>query len=358
MMKRKFAWLSLALAFAGCQFGDDPRASQRQARCGDKIVDVSEGCDDGNTTSGDGCSATCAVETPNPVCGNNKKEQGEECDDGNVVNGDGCSSACKAEGARCGNGSREGNEACDDGNTTAGDGCSATCESEVRCGDGTKTAGEECDDGNTTSGDGCSSTCTVETAVCDLVPNDGCAANEACDLDDQHEHACRAKGTRTTEVRCSADTECAAGYTCVDYGGTGYCTRYCATDGHCTGSGAACEVDLEDQDDADGLASLCTFACDPVADTGCPGALSCHTYEDSARDYTQCVAAGTKQPGTACTADDQCDGGAACVESNGGASVCRDYCQVGNNATCPTGQTCTTFNPELKIGNTIVGACI
>jgi cysteine-rich repeat protein len=31
--------------------------------CGDGLVDAPEGCDDGNTTAGDGCSATCAFET-------------------------------------------------------------------------------------------------------------------------------------------------------------------------------------------------------------------------------------------------------------------------------------------------------
>ena len=32
------------------------------AICGDGIVDGTEQCDDGNTTSGDGCSATCTLE--------------------------------------------------------------------------------------------------------------------------------------------------------------------------------------------------------------------------------------------------------------------------------------------------------
>jgi cysteine-rich repeat protein len=31
--------------------------------CGDGVVDTGEQCDDGNTTSGDGCSSTCQTET-------------------------------------------------------------------------------------------------------------------------------------------------------------------------------------------------------------------------------------------------------------------------------------------------------
>lgn len=38
------------------------------ATCGDGIVDGSEQCDDGNTTSGDGCSSTCQLESTGGTC--------------------------------------------------------------------------------------------------------------------------------------------------------------------------------------------------------------------------------------------------------------------------------------------------
>jgi cysteine-rich repeat protein len=47
---------------------DEPAATM----CGDGIVDSGEQCDDGNTTPGDGCSASCQTEGgpgPNPVGG-------------------------------------------------------------------------------------------------------------------------------------------------------------------------------------------------------------------------------------------------------------------------------------------------
>jgi cysteine-rich repeat protein len=31
--------------------------------CGNGIINLSEQCDDGNTVSGDGCSATCTIES-------------------------------------------------------------------------------------------------------------------------------------------------------------------------------------------------------------------------------------------------------------------------------------------------------
>jgi cysteine-rich repeat protein len=71
-------------------------------KCGDGRIDLSEGerCDDGNTNDGDGCSATCTIETPapsTPICGDGKKEGSEQCDDGNKANGDGCSATCQTE---------------------------------------------------------------------------------------------------------------------------------------------------------------------------------------------------------------------------------------------------------------------
>jgi cysteine-rich repeat protein len=100
--------------------------------CGNGIKESpEEECDDGNTVSGDGCSATCKLEAPS--CGNGILEIGEECDDGNIIGGDGCSSACKIEsnpGDLCGNGVLDPLEQCDDGNVVGGDGCSSTCTLE------------------------------------------------------------------------------------------------------------------------------------------------------------------------------------------------------------------------------------
>ena len=76
------------------------------AACGNGTIDAGESCDDSDTVNGDGCDATCTVESgyscsgqPStctqsgapPVCGNGTVEAGEQCDDGNLVSGDGCS---------------------------------------------------------------------------------------------------------------------------------------------------------------------------------------------------------------------------------------------------------------------------
>jgi fibro-slime domain-containing protein len=132
------------------------------ADCGDGIVEGLEQCDDGNRTSGDGCSADCRLENgwvcPTPgepcrrtVCGDGVVEGLEQCDDGNLEIGDGCTPFCRLE------------PDCSDG----------PCEPV--CGDGQLYPGQECDDGNTLDGDGCSSECTIEEGweceTVDLVPD-------------------------------------------------------------------------------------------------------------------------------------------------------------------------------------------
>ena len=193
-----------ALTTAGIQVnttGSNPdcmgdACEQAPPNCGNAELTSDEACDDGNTVSGDGCSANCLqVEegySCNPpgqpcrllaICGDSIRAPSEGCDDGNAVGGDGCNELCKIEDnykcevdgmpcvpTTCGDGIKEGSESCDDGNAFPYDGCSANCRAEPdcsgascasACGDGLL-LGEECDDGNTNSGDGCSEYCTIE----------------------------------------------------------------------------------------------------------------------------------------------------------------------------------------------------
>jgi cysteine-rich repeat protein len=62
--------------------------------CGDGIVQYERGevCDDGNTSSNDGCPSDCKA-----LCGDGVVHTGETCDDGNEVGNDGCF-LCKSVG--------------------------------------------------------------------------------------------------------------------------------------------------------------------------------------------------------------------------------------------------------------------
>jgi cysteine-rich repeat protein len=87
----------LCPAHASCVVVGSAAACQTpQAVCGDGIVEAGEVCDDGNTTSGDGCSADCQSDE---TCGNGIIDaiKGEVCDDGNVFAHDGCDSTCAPE---------------------------------------------------------------------------------------------------------------------------------------------------------------------------------------------------------------------------------------------------------------------
>jgi fibro-slime domain-containing protein len=217
--------------------------------CGDGERGVTEACDDGNVEPGDGCDATCVVESgfrcPVPgvacvaiVCGDKKVESPELCDDGNVASGDGCDASCGLEdgyacllpgtmcqAAECGDGIVAGFEICDDGNAATGDGCDDACKLEpgfhcpdegqacepTECGDGVAQGLEDCDDGNVLPYDGCNPLCENEPSCsggeCEAICGDGIilpGTSEACD-----------DGNAFSGDGCSSDCEVEAGFQCV-----------------------------------------------------------------------------------------------------------------------------------------------
>lgn len=180
------------LLVGGCRFDKQGKAAPAPPVCGNHELELGETCDDGNDLGGDGCSATCQLETS---CGDGTQDpaEGEVCDDGNTVGGDGCSADCLSD-ETCGNGITDEVvwEMCDDGNTVSGDGCSADCSSDEICGNGKvdSAQGEECDDGNPTLDDGCNALCRIEPgyscelepSVCEPVCGDGYrVGSEGCD---------------------------------------------------------------------------------------------------------------------------------------------------------------------------------
>lgn len=207
--------------------------------CGDGRLARDEGCDDGDTADGDGCSQTCQVEflytclgepsvcSADPAeCGDGRIHPSEGCDDGGTEGGDGCSADCQVEPlytcrsqpsqctllpAVCGDGLIHPDEDCDDHNPIGGDGCSEGCEVEdfyvcagqpsgcelvpVDCGDGEVHPLEQCDDGEANSDedpDACRTDCTLpscgdgvldEGEQCDDGPANSDTAPGACRTD-------------------------------------------------------------------------------------------------------------------------------------------------------------------------------
>lgn len=191
------------------------------ALCGNTQVEGAEACDDGNSTSEDGCSASCAAET----CGDGVVQRGlgEVCDDGNAADGDWCARACTAL-TWCGDGVvQPAVETCDDGNGVSDDGCAATCALEL-CGDGVIQPAEACDDGNLASDDGCSAACAEESCG-DGVVQPG--LGEACDDGDvASDDGCSA--TCAAEFCGDGVVQPGIGEACEPVAGVAGCTNACA----------------------------------------------------------------------------------------------------------------------------------
>src|SRR5262249_38972826 len=129
--------------------------------CGNGVTDIDENgivgdteCDDGNTSSGDGCNATCNPE----FCGDGiiQAGLGETCEDGHTRTDDDCANCHLAV---CGDGFIHPRgtgpfEECEPPNTAT---CDATCHVIVppSCGDGITQSGEQCDDANHRNDDDC-----------------------------------------------------------------------------------------------------------------------------------------------------------------------------------------------------------
>jgi fibro-slime domain-containing protein len=275
-----------ALLDAGLSDGGDAGcvAPPKPAVCGDKVIDVGEACDDGNVSGGDGCSIDCKTIEANYVCptpgslcvstvkcGDAKITGGETCDDGQAVptSGDGCSATCQLESgwqcllpgvactaAKCGDGLVAGTEECDDGNTANDDGCSSTCRLQTTveitnptktkspkttvhnwdcaypavplvpprqvcaktvCGDDVREGTEQCDDGNTSAFDGCSPSCQFEPqcpgGTCVARCGDGMLFDFDADGDGAPDEACDDGNTRNGDG-CSSACTVEPGYTC------------------------------------------------------------------------------------------------------------------------------------------------
>jgi cysteine-rich repeat protein len=210
--------------------GDGCTAACIDEFCGDGVVndDGAETCDDGNTTSGDGCTATCADE----FCGDGviNDDGVEECDDGNATSGDGCTDTCIDE--FCGDGvvNDNGTEQCDDGpansDTTPG-ACRTNCRNPG-CGDGIIDLGEQCDDANNASGDCCGATCQYDVLGTPCPGSSGVCVAPACDGAGACLQLPANEGTP-----CEDDDLCTASSTCqsgacatAEYSGVGAACNY------------------------------------------------------------------------------------------------------------------------------------
>ena len=203
-----------------------PLPSDSNSVCGDNIVTAPETCDDGNITSGDGCSATCSIEEQctdgQPIAEQTTGDCREIqlCQEGQISIPDN-SDIPSLPVSSCMQG------ACSDGvpssiPLTSGTVCSVDggfcdgagiCVAAEVCGDDTVTGSEQCDDGNITSGDGCNALCQVETgfscvgnpSACSPICGDGViTGGEQCDGTDFGGLTCDDYGHSSGHLNCNS----------------------------------------------------------------------------------------------------------------------------------------------------------
>lgn len=198
-------------------------------QCGNGVAETGEGCDDGNTTNGDGCSATCAIEvagsytvvsatatvatsiatvgqtanitinvtTPGYLTARTQTDLSGACASDTQMNlndstgtsiaynddgGTGLCSAFTSPLLSTGTYELVVNEYGNNGTIANLYVVLGSIQANI-CGNGIAETGETCDDGNTVSGDGCSSMCALEgNNVTETEPNDTIATAQALSL--------------------------------------------------------------------------------------------------------------------------------------------------------------------------------
>ncbi len=275
-----------------------------------------------------------------------------ECDDGLVCNG-----VERCEGGHCTSGTAV---VCDDGITCTVDRCvepAASCDyvpDDSLCG-----AGESC-----SAATGCMAGCAE--SPCRLVaPQCGCPSGQGCYVDAAGGRSCSAAGSNAEGAPCTAPTSCTAGNLCINIdsggGSTPVCAHFCSLDSQC--GGGLCVITLSDGSGGSipGV-TLCTRACDPVAQTGCRTGAYCDIFQESAgsmRYFTDCAApsVGSGTQGASCADADDCAAGYACLDPGTG-DQCVHWCRVGDGTGCSGLTTCVGFTSPVTIGGTEYGVCV
>ncbi len=157
--------------------------------CGDNLISVGEGCDDGNAvtencaynTTCNVCNSTCQwAPGYSPYCGDSNIDSPDEtCDCGPGFWLYDCSQSLTSK--RC---PGYGSGTCQI--------CNEVCNAEIldvpHCGDGTPDPVEACDDGDASNNNACKTDCTFNICSDGYIFNSGPGANETCDSGTKNGH--------------------------------------------------------------------------------------------------------------------------------------------------------------------------
>ena len=240
------------------------------------------------------------------------------------------------------------------------------------------TASSGTNDANGSAGDGGvvdsapdANTCSVQP--CSILPQCGCNASSACDIDgsDLMGTACRMiSSPGITSNACNGPRDCDRGYVCLGPTGAASCHKYCSQDSECGTTRGQCVIDIQSGGMAiAGIPPACSSDCDPTSTnpTECPATHKCSlfnaTHNGTAYKIADCAKAGTGTQGTSCkngtAADDTlCGKGYLCTTFDAGTPTnfnCRRMCVIGGTG-CGA-LTCRPFSTPFTIKGTEYGVC-
>lgn len=212
-------------------------------------------------------------------------------------------------------------------------------------------------DGNAGTSDGSMLPVTCVDPICDLWPQCGCDSGQQCDVDALGNRSCSTAGPALHGESCSgiSSADCTAGTSCLQMSdwppGLNVCFQFCNVDTDCSalGRGAFCRLSASSGNQL--LYSLCTLACDVLAQTGCPTGTQCSVYNFGALAGTNCTAPGTLGLGDTCAVHFDCGPSMLCV-----GSTCRQACIIGDSSPCQGATSCTGLG--LISQDIEYGACL
>lgn len=334
------AWLDLAMGSNGQAYVSYRDATNSDLKlavcgpvCGDGNKTPDEECDDGDLANGDGCSASCTVETCWDCSG-----------DPSVCAPETAGNSCPSDGIFC-----NGVESCNGTGTCvgAGDPCIGNGECNVSCNEGA----DNCFDANGTPCSDEPNPCTVDTcngagACSHAAGNAGATCRVdagACDvaeLCDGTNITCPADGFENAGTACGdpANDACTDPDTC---NGLGACqVNHAGSGAPCADDGNPCTVD---QCDGGGG---CVHPAGNAGTECRADAGQCDVAEQCDGSNSTCPNDGFEPSGTACTdgsvctQTDQCDGSGICVGANpldcsDGSPCTADACDPGDGCDNP-----------------------
>ena len=270
-----------------------------------------------------------------------------------------CNGVERCVGGRCEPGTAM---VCDDGIACTTNGCVEPGSCNFAPDDSLCAAGQTC-----SAATGCVSGC-AETPCRLVAPQCGCPSGQGCYVDGSATRLCATAGTASEGQSCTGTSGCRAGNLCINISSgpaSNICSRFCNADFECA-SGALCLITLGDGSGGTlpGV-TLCTHACDPVRQTGCPAGAGCDIFQESAgamRTFADCAApVGTRVQGQSCAAASDCAGGYACIDPDGPGGTpqqCMHWCLVASGFGCGGGTTCTGFSTAVRVGGIEYGVCL